>query len=38
MLHSVLHFANYYIKILKIKMRKYPFNRFLRIFYKYKSR
>ena len=22
MLHSVLHFANYYVKILKIKMRK----------------
>ena len=24
MLHSVLHFANYYVKILKIKMRKDP--------------
>ena len=25
MLHSVLHFANYYVKILKIEMRKDPF-------------
>lgn len=25
MLHSMLHFANYYVKIQNIKMRKDPF-------------
>ena len=37
MLHSVLHFANYYVKILKIKMRKDLFLQVLRIFHKYKK-